>query len=140
MIQSGGKRGPERGPALIYVLMACDTVRLWYLEPGKTFGFADASEGTTERRRGADTAEGRLRLSWHLDGQGGYRAGYTECLNHDTSWRKLIFSALRRVEDGCFLAKEDRPRHGQALSSRDRGSSGCSKPSQAVEAGVEDDL
>ena len=92
------------------VLMAGGAVRLWYLEPGKTFGFADASEGATERRRGADTAEGRLRLSWHLDGQGGYRAGYTECLNHDTSWRKLIFvrserSWLLEALSGCSLGE-----------------------------------
>ena len=46
-------------------------VRLWYLEPGKAFGFADRSELRTDRRRGADTAEGQLRVSWHLDGHGG---------------------------------------------------------------------
>eukprot|EP00435_Cladocopium_sp_Y103_P020022 s541_g4.t2 len=64
---------------------------LWYLEPGKAFGFADRSELRTDRRRGADTAEGQLRISWHLDGHGGYRAGSLECLNHDNSWRKLVF-------------------------------------------------
>ncbi|CAL1174176.1 unnamed protein product [Cladocopium goreaui] len=64
---------------------------LWYLEPGKAFGFADRSELRTDRRRGADTAEGQLRVSWHLDGHGGYRAGSLECLNHDNSWRKLVF-------------------------------------------------
>ena len=50
-------------------------LRLWYLEPGKAFGFADRSELRTDRRRGADTAEGRLRVSWHLDGHGGRGMG-----------------------------------------------------------------
>ncbi|CAE8590396.1 unnamed protein product, partial [Polarella glacialis] len=65
----------------------------WYLDPGRAFGFA-ASEDAIERRRGgADVGSGGERLSWHLDGNGGYRAGWTECLNSDSSWRKLV---LRR--------------------------------------------
>mmetsp|Transcript_118905 Transcript_118905/g.236946 ORF Transcript_118905/g.236946 Transcript_118905/m.236946 type:complete len:550 (-) Transcript_118905:198-1847(-) len=60
----------------------------WYFDPGKAFGFA--ADADIERHRGgADTAHGGERLSWHLDGNGGYRAGWTEHLNADNVWRKV---------------------------------------------------
>ena len=52
---------------------------------------------------GADIAEGPRRLSWHLDGQGGYRAGWMEHLNHDTSWRKLVLKRDRPSLISCGL-------------------------------------
>ena len=73
---------------------------IWYLERGRAFGFA---EEAIQRRGGADIAEGPRRLSWHLDGQGGYRAGWMEHLNHDTSWRKLVLKRDRPSLISCGL-------------------------------------
>eukprot|EP00747_Dinoflagellata_sp_TGD_P218371 gnl/TRDRNA2_/TRDRNA2_90642_c0_seq1.p1 gnl/TRDRNA2_/TRDRNA2_90642_c0~~gnl/TRDRNA2_/TRDRNA2_90642_c0_seq1.p1 ORF type:complete len:589 (-),score=83.49 gnl/TRDRNA2_/TRDRNA2_90642_c0_seq1:34-1800(-) len=64
----------------------------WYLCPGRAFGF---SPEPGVRLRGGDASDSNAgeRLSWHLDGNGGYRAGWATCLNGDSSWQKVV---LRR--------------------------------------------
>jgi len=39
----------------------------------------------------ADTEEGDYRLSWHLNGHGGYRVGNEKDLNNDDEWEKFVF-------------------------------------------------
>ena len=63
----------------------------WYLTPTKSFGFAPA--GATILQYSADTTmveEAAKRLSWHLNGNSGFRAGDNR-LNVNDQWRKLVF-------------------------------------------------
>ncbi|KOO28234.1 kinesin-like protein kif17-like protein [Chrysochromulina tobinii] len=61
----------------------------WYRTDGYSFGFAPNSELQQYR---ADSMNPRdpQRLSWHLQGDGGWRAGQYTDLNGETPWRKLI--------------------------------------------------
>jgi hypothetical protein len=65
----------------------------WYYIPGQSFGFAGTSQILLNS---ADTMaiyeDCQDRLSWHLDGAGGWNAGCNTYLNSDTIWRKLIYS------------------------------------------------
>ncbi|KAH3761161.1 hypothetical protein Pelo_7012 [Pelomyxa schiedti] len=61
----------------------------WYFMDGRSFGFATTrtiSLGT------ADTCDdgGDKRLSWHIDGNGGYRSGTTKDLNDSGEWTKIV--------------------------------------------------
>jgi len=67
----------------------------WYCYDWNSFGFAPSSKLKLSQ---ADTFEPSCesRLSWHLTGTGGYRAGevVTDMLNgNGTSWEKVIFVA-----------------------------------------------
>ena len=65
----------------------------WYLTLTKSFGFAPSS--TTIKCHDADYGEtdnSEKRLSWHLDGFGGYRAGTVKELNDNSEWRKIIMA------------------------------------------------
>ena len=62
----------------------------WYLTDQKSFGFAPHG---TIKQGGADTTDGSSpdRLSWHLEAGGGWRAGASNSLSSDRSWRKLVY-------------------------------------------------
>jgi hypothetical protein len=63
----------------------------WYLTPDYSFGFAPSS--STVNCFCADYGErdnSENRLSWHLSGDGGYRAGVFKDLVHNNQWRKII--------------------------------------------------
>jgi hypothetical protein len=65
----------------------------WYLTPTKSFGFAPST--TTIKCNNADyvvTDNSNNRLSWHLDGSGGYRAGTVIDLDENNEWRKIIMT------------------------------------------------
>ncbi|CAF4291423.1 unnamed protein product [Rotaria sp. Silwood2] len=65
----------------------------WYLTQSKSFGFAPSS--TTINCLSADNGEkdnSENRLSWHLTGSGGYRAGAVIDLNSNDKWRKIIMT------------------------------------------------
>ncbi|CAF1927214.1 unnamed protein product [Rotaria magnacalcarata] len=65
----------------------------WYLTPSKSFGFAPSS--TTINCSSADYDESdntENRLSWHLQGDGGWRAGTAKSLNNNSEWRKIIMT------------------------------------------------
>ncbi|CAF0845248.1 unnamed protein product [Adineta ricciae] len=65
----------------------------WYLTPNYSFGFAPACSTINcncadyNERENSDN-----RLSWHLSGDGGYRAGVFKDLVHNTDWRKIIMA------------------------------------------------
>ncbi len=61
----------------------------FYWTPGKSFGFSPTS---TINQINADFGTPGNRLSWHLDGQGGYRAGDVLSLTNDATWRKRIYT------------------------------------------------
>jgi hypothetical protein len=68
----------------------------WYLTPTKSFGFAPLT--TTINCYNADyivTDNSKNRLSWHLDGSGGYRAGVMIDLDENNQWRKIIMTEKR---------------------------------------------
>jgi len=56
----------------------------------KSFGFSDSQKIQLDS---ADTLEGDKRLSWHLNGSGGYRSGNVRDLNSSNEWEKLLFWA-----------------------------------------------
>ena len=62
----------------------------WYLTAGKAFGFAPTAK---IKLYNADmlAEQGYGRLSWHLTGNGGYRAGSKMNLNSSVEWRKQIY-------------------------------------------------
>jgi len=62
----------------------------WYTEYGSSAGFSATGDVVTEP---GDTGlyDCRGRLSWLLNGQGGYRAGCTDELDNSNQWRKLVF-------------------------------------------------
>ena len=64
----------------------------WYMYNGKSVGFASTS--SIYILGGGDTSSSDCsnRLSWHLTGSGGWRAGCTTYLNINTAWRKIMFS------------------------------------------------
>ncbi|CAF0887120.1 unnamed protein product [Rotaria sp. Silwood1] len=65
----------------------------WYLTQNKSFGFAPSS--TTINCNLADYNEkdnAENRLSWHLHGKGGYRAGSVISLDGKNEWRKIIMT------------------------------------------------
>ncbi|RNA26323.1 kinesin kif17, partial [Brachionus plicatilis] len=59
----------------------------WYLTDGQSFGFAPDS---TVNQHNADTQDksSPYRLSWHLNGHGGYRLGNITDLNSDNNYKK----------------------------------------------------
>ena len=65
----------------------------WYRTENYSFGFSPVPEVAQHR---ADTAapKDERRLSWHLQGDGGWRAGAATDLNTPTPWRKLIFYGI----------------------------------------------
>ncbi|CAF1051250.1 unnamed protein product [Adineta steineri] len=65
----------------------------WYLTPDYSFGFAPSC--SVINCFCADYGEkdnSENRLSWHLSGDGGYRAGIFKDLVHDNEWRKIIMA------------------------------------------------
>jgi len=65
----------------------------WYLTPEYSFGFAPSTTTINcfrADRRKTDNSENRL--SWHLNGCGGYRAGAARILNRNNKWRKIIMT------------------------------------------------
>ncbi|UJR10254.1 hypothetical protein I4U23_014464 [Adineta vaga] len=69
----------------------------WYLTPNYSFGFAPAC--STINCYCADYGErenAENRLSWHLSGDGGYRAGIFKDLVHNTEWRKIILAETQQ--------------------------------------------
>jgi hypothetical protein len=65
----------------------------WYCRTGRGFGFAGSGDVDPRRRPLADKAhpDDPLRLSWQLDGAGGYRAGAACDLGGSNGWRKLVW-------------------------------------------------
>lgn len=64
----------------------CNDV-FWYLRKGSSFGFSDKKEISLFQ---ADTMNGDKRLSWHLEGSGGYRIGDMINLNNSKQYNKII--------------------------------------------------
>ena len=61
-----------------------------YNFPGKSFGFAPESNVTLYDVDNKDK-QNKQRLSWHLTGRGGWRAGSTTGLYDDTRWHKVVY-------------------------------------------------
>ena len=64
----------------------------WYFKPGWAFGFSPTEEISLCNADTNDTS-GELRLSWLLQGPGGWRAGNVKSLNDSEVWRKLVYWA-----------------------------------------------
>ncbi len=65
----------------------------WYLTSEYSFGFAPST--TTINCFNADYDErdnSENRLSWHLSGYGGWRAGAAKELTTNSEWRKIIMT------------------------------------------------
>ena len=62
----------------------------WYNVDGKSFGFSPNSRIFLAD---ADTYDinSESRLSWHVNGDGGWRAGSANSLSDDDNWRKVIY-------------------------------------------------
>ena len=62
----------------------------WYNVDGKSFGFAPASQINLAD---ADTydIDSELRVSWHMNGNGGWRAGSSNSLTNDDTFRKIVY-------------------------------------------------
>lgn len=68
----------------------------WYCQKGKSVGFAPKP---TVELDSADTVDlaCKERLSWHLNGCGGWRAG--SCIGLDTDeWEKVVFASRTRLD------------------------------------------
>jgi hypothetical protein len=65
----------------------------WYCRTGRGFGFAPNDDIETSRNPLADTGhrDDPLRLSWQLNGEGGYRAGDACDLCGSDGWRKVVW-------------------------------------------------
>ena len=74
----------------------------WYRTDNYSFGFAPSPDVSQYRADSLYPRDER-RLSWHLQGDGGWRAGGVCDLNGETPWRKLI---LYGIEPDRFTAKE----------------------------------
>ena len=74
----------------------------WYRTDNYSFGFAPSPDISQYRADSLYPRDDR-RLSWHLQGDGGWRAGANCDLNSETPWRKLIFYG---IEPDRFTAKE----------------------------------
>ena len=66
----------------------------WYRTDGYSFGFAPSPDVSQYRADSLYPRDER-RLSWHLQGDGGWRAGGVCDLNGETPWRKLFFCGYR---------------------------------------------
>ena len=62
----------------------------WYFTKGKAFGFSPTDEIECSSADVHDKNNNQ-RLSWHLTGSGGYRAGSNCDLNSDKKYRKLVY-------------------------------------------------
>ena len=60
----------------------------WYHYKNKSFGFSHFPEVNLNS---ADTRDDQYRLSWHLQGLGGYRCGSIKDLNADKEYHKVIY-------------------------------------------------
>ena len=60
----------------------------WYRYPENSVGFSGSSASVELNQ--ADVADGADRLSWHLEGSGGYRSGDAKGLNQDETWQKVV--------------------------------------------------
>ena len=68
----------------------------WYLTENKSFGFAPAGCEVAQDHADALDSQGEFRLSWHLDGADGYRAGDIipdgdDDPDEGSRWRKLLY-------------------------------------------------
>jgi hypothetical protein len=61
----------------------------WYHVEGHSFGFSDTPNISLSS---ADTMSGERRLSWHVEGTGGYRIGDKKDLNYAKDWQKIVFA------------------------------------------------
>lgn len=70
----------------------------WYCERGKSMGFSPTE---TVNLGFADVHDPScsLRLSWHLTGRGGFRAGTCLKLNDSEEWEKVVFAGTVRFSD-----------------------------------------
>ncbi|CAF1097323.1 unnamed protein product, partial [Brachionus calyciflorus] len=62
----------------------------WYMTSPYCFGFSPVYNISQDLADNIDI-ENPLRLSWHLDGNGGWRIGKVMHLNSDQSYKKYIF-------------------------------------------------
>jgi len=62
----------------------------WYFTPGMSMGYAPKEE-LSQVMADPSGDEGDLRLSWHLNGEGGWRAGDEKHLSKSTEVFKYIF-------------------------------------------------
>ena len=74
----------------------------WYRTSSYSFGFSPTQD-VSQYRADALQPRDERRLSWHLQGDGGWRAGGVCDLNGQTAWRKVV---LYGVEPDRFTAKE----------------------------------
>ena len=63
----------------------------WYMCPNRSFGFSFVKEIDLQSADYEPTTYKNMRLSWHLMGQGGYRAGEAIHLNGNNAWYKIIY-------------------------------------------------
>lgn len=70
----------------------------WYCWRGKSIGFSPRATVTLHQWAAADEHDPQSpeRLSWRLNGRGGYRAGTTLDLASSNGWEKLIFATALR--------------------------------------------
>ena len=59
----------------------------WYYMKNKSLGFSNVDKIELEC---ADTVDGEMRISWHLEGSGGYRIGNSKKLNKSAEYEKII--------------------------------------------------
>jgi hypothetical protein len=62
----------------------------WYFTPNYSFGFAPTSK-IDQNEADLFDKNSNLRVSWHLNGRGGYRLGNTGNLNSNTNHFKKVF-------------------------------------------------
>lgn len=59
----------------------------WYYMKNKSMGFSNVDKVELES---ADTVDGEMRISWHLEGSGGFRIGNLKGLNKSAEFEKII--------------------------------------------------
>ena len=62
----------------------------WYFTPSQSLGFA-RSETISLNSADVVSSDCAYRLSWHLSGGGGWRAGCSTGLNGDRTWKKVVY-------------------------------------------------
>ena len=64
----------------------------WYFTPGKSFGFLSDTDLHQEPAEDTGTTNWNARLSWNLDGNGGYRAGSFFSNHKPKQFGKFIYN------------------------------------------------
>jgi hypothetical protein len=95
----------------------------WYCWEGKSFGFAGNAD--IELGTGDTSSAGgdEHRLSWHIDGNGGWRAGSRKQLNSCQKHEKLIFvkTCVKQDDDSRSCGSDDEQDDDSVGSDDDQG-------------------